>query len=347
MTLAYTRPPDYPAFIALDTLNVCNARCPFCPLFVGEAQFDRQRRPAKVMDQGLFEKILTEVASWPQWPASIAFAANGETLQDPKILDRLLTLQRLGLGRTVTLLTNAQFLTGPVARAILDADIYQLMIGFDGATKSTYEAHRVRCNYEKVLQQIKEFVALRDAAGSKTRVLLKFVRTAQNQRELEDAYAMFRVILNPECDLFEDSLAIDWGDLPASDLGYYYHNKVKDLPRRSFCPTFDPSITIQPDGMVSACCWDYNLDVSRGGLGNIAEMTVLDAYRGKARSAFRDALAKGGDMVPAKCQSCITLHETDPVPEAEIRLGADRIILRTPTGFIYSLKEPALVSEPA
>src|SRR5271154_1963044 len=37
--------PQLPDTILLDTTNFCNARCPFCPLFVGEWQVDRRGRP--------------------------------------------------------------------------------------------------------------------------------------------------------------------------------------------------------------------------------------------------------------------------------------------------------------
>ena len=40
-----------PDVVLLDTTNVCNARCPFCPLFDGEWQIDRSIRPAAIMNR--------------------------------------------------------------------------------------------------------------------------------------------------------------------------------------------------------------------------------------------------------------------------------------------------------
>jgi hypothetical protein len=44
----------FPGDVALETVNTCNARCPFCPLFQGAAPMDRKLRPAKLVDQSLF-----------------------------------------------------------------------------------------------------------------------------------------------------------------------------------------------------------------------------------------------------------------------------------------------------
>jgi MoaA/NifB/PqqE/SkfB family radical SAM enzyme len=89
---------SYPPSITLDTTNFCNARCPFCPLFVGDSQMDRSIRPATAMSNELFEKILSEIHGWPLRPYSIQMSANGEILQDPKVFDRIREIRKFGCG---------------------------------------------------------------------------------------------------------------------------------------------------------------------------------------------------------------------------------------------------------
>jgi MoaA/NifB/PqqE/SkfB family radical SAM enzyme len=157
-----TEQMSYPNSLTIDTINFCNARCPFCPLFRGEAQMDRNVRPATVMSQEVYRRILTQASEWPQPPSLIQQCANAETLQDPKFLDRLASLAEFGLAPITTLLTNGQFLNDRNARGILESGIAQVMIGFDGASKQVYEAHRVRCSYDRVLGNIRKFVKLRE-----------------------------------------------------------------------------------------------------------------------------------------------------------------------------------------
>lgn len=131
---------SYPNSLTIDTINFCYARCPFCPLFRGEAQMDRQIRPATVMSQEVYEKILRQASQWERRPTVIQQCANAETLQDPKILDRLASLHEFGLASITTLLTNGHFLNERIAGAILDAGVSQIMVGFDRASKQVYEA---------------------------------------------------------------------------------------------------------------------------------------------------------------------------------------------------------------
>ena len=57
-----------PRYVAIETINTCNARCPFCPLFQGEAMMSREHRPAQIMKDELFDSIVSEIASWPEPP---------------------------------------------------------------------------------------------------------------------------------------------------------------------------------------------------------------------------------------------------------------------------------------
>ena len=293
---------SYPTEVTIDTLNVCNARCPFCPLFQGDSQMDRMRRPAQVMDQELYDRIFDELSRWDVKPSTITQCVNSETLQDPKILVRLATIGRHGFGSVTRILTNGQFLSEKTAAALLNAEIAQIMIGFDGATKDVYEAHRVRCDYERVLRNIKTFAVMRDRRSSKTKIWIKYVRTTDSQHEVSAAHQLFRGFLNPALDLFEDSLAIDWGDQPAQNDELYFIHKAQESKRADKCSYLDPTLVIQPDGKIGACCWDYNLDISAGGFGDLREAGLLEIWRGQKRDAFRTNF-KTGLNLPAKCAS--------------------------------------------
>jgi MoaA/NifB/PqqE/SkfB family radical SAM enzyme len=58
----------FPFSVALETINYCNAACIFCPLFAGNDRIDRKLRPAMMMDQDLFTKLIEEIANWDVKP---------------------------------------------------------------------------------------------------------------------------------------------------------------------------------------------------------------------------------------------------------------------------------------
>src|SRR5262249_9315309 len=103
--------PDYPLMVIIETINTCNARCPFCPLFRGDFMLSREMRPARLMDQALFESLVDQIAVWPVKPGSIYLNLNGEPLQDPQIKDRFRYLYKKGLAPLAIVQTNGHSLT--------------------------------------------------------------------------------------------------------------------------------------------------------------------------------------------------------------------------------------------
>ncbi len=319
---------SFPTTLLVDTTNVCNARCPFCPLFEGDSKVDRALRPATIMNLDLYTKIMEEVSAWEVKPIDIVHSPNGECLQDPKILSRLHILKHLDLATRTTLLTNGQYLSPQTSEAILTAGISKVCVGFDGATKEVYEAHRVRCSYEKVLGNILEFVRLRSTSGGRTSLEIKFVRTQKNEHEVQAAWEMFHRLI-PGAGTLCDALAVDWSDTPAANGGLYAVGKTGSLPRRAQgCSYYSTDMQVHADGKVAACCWDYNLVVSSGGLGDAAKENLLDVWRGTRRAALGKRV--NGSLPPSKCQDCLMLHE---IPQGTPKMAG--YISSGPTSFIY------------
>lgn len=323
---------SYPSYIGIDTINFCNARCPFCPLFQGDAQMDRSIRPATVMPQALFERLLEQIADWKRQPLGLQLNRNAELLQDPLLFDRLAGIKRSGLGGVTTLLSNAQLLGRPASEAILDAGIKDIMIGFDGASKEIYEGHRIRCDYDRVLNNIRQFAKLRDKGQHKTAILIRYVRTPRNDHEVIAAYKMLNEFLNPELDRFYDTLALDWSIGPAaepSDL--YFYPKTESSSKSTRCERLEVDINIHADGKVAACCLDYNLTIAQGGLGDVSQESILDVWHGARLSALRATFVSN---TPKDCLGCINLREPEPVPPEWRRFHEDVVEHNFAGGFV-------------
>src|SRR5262249_14215716 len=154
----------------------------------------------------------------------------------------------------------------------------RLVIGFDGASKGVYEEHRVRCSYERVLDNIRAFVMLRQAQKRTTRIAVQYVRTRRNVGELADAWRMFGNLLDPDLDCFNDNPAKDWGDAPGEE-GLYILPKLPTPRRQAKCGLAARQLLLNSDGTAQACPWDYNLSVSDGGLGDASYQTLDEIWR--------------------------------------------------------------------
>jgi radical SAM protein with 4Fe4S-binding SPASM domain len=319
----------YPEAVGIETINTCNARCPFCPLFQGVAVMDRMTRPATVMDQSLFIACANEISRWESKPATIYLNMNGEPLSDPLFRRRLSVLRELRLGQIVDLQTNGQYLGEEMANAILEAGVRRITLGFDGATPDIYAKHRVRCDFDRVLANAKRFAVMRDARNYATRIAVQFVRTRMNEHQVLDAYAIFNSFLRPDFDVFQDTLAKDWGDTQSRDDIFYFPKKVSDRPRG--CGVFENQMIVLADGVISACCWDYNLTVSEGGFGN-ARDGLLAVWNGPKRVELAQRMRSPRlDDKPDKCRSCLYLFGGEQIrPDLAKMLGD-----LSPAGFTY------------
>jgi radical SAM protein with 4Fe4S-binding SPASM domain len=91
---------------------------------------------------------------------------------------------------------------------------------------------------------------------------------------------------------------------------------------------------IQSDGKVGACCWDYNLQISGGGYGNVDERDLIDIWRSEKRQELDTAFAQRSAAIPEGCKSCIVIHEIDPV-ENLMKINKDHLESCGSTSFMY------------
>jgi radical SAM protein with 4Fe4S-binding SPASM domain len=263
---------------------------------------------------------------------------NGEPLSDPLFSNRLAVLRELRLGHIVDLQTNGQYLGEEVAKAILDTGVRRITLGFDGATQDVYAKHRVRCDFDRVIVNARRFAAMRDIGGYATRIAVQFVRTRMNEHQVLDAYSMFNSFLRPGIDVFQDTLAKDWGDTQSPDDIFYFPKKVSDHPQG--CEVFENQMIILADGVMCACCWDYNLTVSAGGFGN-ARDGLLAVWNGPKRTELaRRMRSPHLHEKPEKCRSCLYLFGGEQI-QPDLAKMAGEI---SPAGFTYQFSRTSALT---
>jgi MoaA/NifB/PqqE/SkfB family radical SAM enzyme/2-polyprenyl-3-methyl-5-hydroxy-6-metoxy-1,4-benzoquinol methylase len=305
----------FPPIVDIETVNFCNARCQFCPLFSGDDMMDRNIRPITTMASDLFENIVSQISSWAIKPNSIFLNMDGEPMLDIKFNERLNILKTYHLNHLIELQTNAEFLDEEKSNEILKCDISSICIGFDGATRETYERHRVNCHYDNVLENIKRFLSLRESLAANTRLAIKFVATPENINELEDTYKMFSGIMKTESDIMQVSMSLNWGSSKLEKNGFIF-DKVENVVGEpiSGCELFGTQLTILADGRIAPCCFDYNLTVFPGALANANETSLLEIWNGENRFNLRNKLSGilPADK-PAKCQACTFSYNRKPI----------------------------------
>jgi sulfatase maturation enzyme AslB (radical SAM superfamily) len=277
------RAPRMPEIVQIESTNICNAKCVFCPR-------DEMQRRQGIMTVDLFRKIVDECADLGI--THVRMHNYGEAFMDRKLVEKVKYAKDKGI-KEVGMISNGSLITEPVARGMIDGGLDAINISVDAAGKEVFEATRIGLNYDKVIANIERLIRLRAESGKRRpKLILSFVR--QNNSADEQAFIEhWRAIA--------DKIHI-------TDL----HNWAGTLNKESDVnyPCYRPwlTFTVLWDGRVSLCCADFD---GRTILGNLNTQTIAEVWNGEMyRQVRREHLESGG---PDVCRACDLPRKDSPL----------------------------------
>ena len=275
--------PRLPEIVQIESTNICNAKCVFCP------RDDMERRQG-VMDMPLYQKIVDECAALGI--RHVRMHNYGEPFVDRTLVEKVRYAKARGIAE-VGMISNGSLITEEVARGMVEAGLDAINISVDAAGKETFERTRVGLKYDKVIANIERLVEVRKEAGRRRpKLILSFVRQ-ENSVEEQAFIEHWRRIA--------DKIHI-------TDL----HNWAGTLNRESDvnfpCYRQWLTFTVLWDGRVSLCCADFD---GREILGDLRTSTIEAVWNGEAyRRVRREHLRSGG---PDICRSCDLPKKDSPL----------------------------------
>jgi Radical SAM superfamily/Iron-sulfur cluster-binding domain len=277
------RAPRMPEIVQIESTNICNAKCVFCPR-------DDMHRRQGIMSVDLFRKIVDECAELGI--THVRMHNYGEAFIDRKLVEKVRYAKQKGI-KEVGMISNGSLITEPVARGMIDAGLDAINISVDAAGKEVFESTRVGLKYDKVIANIERLVRLRTETGRRRpKLILSFVR--QNNSADEQAFIQH---WSKVADKIHVTDLHNWaGTLNTeSDVNY---------------PCYRPwlTFTVLWDGRVSLCCADFDGKTILGDLNtqSIAEVWNAQPYR----DARRQHLESGG---PDICRACDLPRKDSPL----------------------------------
>jgi radical SAM protein with 4Fe4S-binding SPASM domain len=267
--VAKTRLQNLPNDISIEAAGFCNFKCPMC--IQGRSISDLDRN-AKLLSFDNYKKVIDEIQDFA---VQISLYYAGEPTLNrnlPKMIEYAAKKNIL-----TYINTNGALLDKKEFRlALIESGLHRLHFSFDGATKATYEKYRVGGTFEKVLENIRNFVSER--GNQKTPlVAMQTIVTNTTIPEFE-AYQKLARELGIE-KAFGTTYHIDQrrkppsqeelADVPISGPLSRYREidqhgyAVKKEPLSPDCPWLD-SIYILSDGTVIHCCYDEEAEHAFG-----------------------------------------------------------------------------------
>jgi radical SAM protein with 4Fe4S-binding SPASM domain len=277
------RSPILPEIVQIESTNICNAKCVFCPR-------DEMHRRQGVMSWDLFCKIVDECAALGI--THMRVHNYGEPFIDRRLVDKVRYAKQKGI-QEVGMISNGSLITDSVARGMVEAGLDAINISVDASGKEVFESTRLGLKYEKVIANIERLLRIRAELGKRRpKLILSFVR--QNNSIDEQAFIEhWRTVA--------DKIHI-------TDL----HNWAGTLNRESDVnyPCYRPwlTFTVLWDGRVSLCCADFD---GRHILGNLNSSTIKDIWNGEPYVQARRAHLESGG--PEICRSCDLPRKDSPL----------------------------------
>jgi MoaA/NifB/PqqE/SkfB family radical SAM enzyme len=277
------RSPILPEIVQIESTNICNAKCVFCPR-------DEMHRKQGIMSFDLFKKVVDECAALGI--THVRVHNYGEPFVDRKLVDKIRYAKQKGI-REVGMISNGSLINEPVARGMIDAGLDAINISVDASGKEVFESTRLGLKYDKVIANIERIVRIRAELGKKRpKLILSFVR--QNNSADEQAFIEHWRNIADKIHITE---LHNWGGTlnQESDVNY---------------PCYRPwlTFTVLWDGRVSLCCADFD---GHTVLGDMTTSSIKEIWNGESyRAVRREHLESGG---PDVCRSCDLPRKDSPL----------------------------------
>jgi MoaA/NifB/PqqE/SkfB family radical SAM enzyme len=277
------RAPSMPEIVQIESTNICNAKCVFCPR-------DEMHRRQGIMSLELFRKIADECVELGI--THVRMHNYGEAFIDKQLVEKIAYAKQQGI-KEVGVISNGSLITEAVARGMIEAGLDAINISVDASGKEVFEATRIGLKYDKVVANIERLVRIRAESGKRRpKLILSFVRQSNSSDE-QAFIEHWRTIADK---------------VHVTDL----HNWAGTLNTESDVnyPCYRPwlTFTVLWDGRVSLCCADFDGKVILGDLNtsSIREIWNAEPYR----QVRQQHLESGG---PDICRACDLPRKDSPL----------------------------------
>ncbi len=288
----------YPPIVNIEPTNICNLRCPLC--ITGSMQM---KRPYGRMDFSHFKKFIDQVADKIIY---ITLYHQGEPYLHKQFNDMVSYAKSKGV--YVATSTNAHFFTPELSAAVVDSGLDSMIISLDGVTRESYAKYRVLGQLDTVLDGIRNLVAAKQKANSKTPYLfLQFLVMKHNEHEIPQVKQLARNLgvdrlLIKTTQVMTLQEAREW--LPENEKYRRYEldeDEFKVKQGRGVCPRVWMTTLIDWDGQVVPCCFDKN---GEHAMGNLAAGETFDSiWKNKRYNDFRKRMLTDRNSIDI-CRNC-------------------------------------------
>lgn len=277
----------FPRYFEIETVNVCNARCPMCTI-------NDWQRDYKPMTDNLFQKISNEIIEHQDDVQRVSLYRDGEPLIDKKLAQRCAVLKD-GKVRSVAISTNVSLLTEKRSEDLLHAGLDYIIMSIDSLKKDVFESIRVRLNFEEVLENAIKFIELRNKIRPQTVISMRMIRQEQNDHEWPTYHEFWKEKLSPHDRIYYHTIH-NWGG-QLEDFKPIKRSLEPQLP----CVALWSLCVIFCNGDIPLCSVDYN---NKYPTGSVATDSIAEVWKSHTVNQRRQWHLEGKKSCVSLCSNC-------------------------------------------
>lgn len=270
-------PLKTPLVVYIDPSTLCNFSCEFC---YNNTEYKKQV-DAKVMDFGLFEKIVRDLKEFESPINVIHLYGYGEPLLNKNFEKMVQTLKSEKVAKSVAVTTNASLLTKERVETIVECGLDKIEISIYGLTNEAYKkfSHQ-KVNFDDLVQNIKYLYEKKKDCHLHIKINGNYYSEEEKQRFLD--------LFGNHCDsIFIDTATNIWPAIDIFNGSLVQENRhIYDMPvsEDTICPDIFYKLMIHSNGNVGLCCVDYLQTIN---LGNVSNKSLLDIWNSNELNELR------------------------------------------------------------
>lgn len=290
----------FPRYIQLQTINACQAACKMCPYPLLKDVFPRGR-----MDDGLFDKVVEEIALHPEVDTFVPMLQN-EPFLDKHLFEKVRRFKERTRGTVkVELVTNGAFLTDQNIAKIRDCRLDLLDISLDAVSPEVYRRIRIGLDFDAVIAGVERVLA---ADLPDTGVFVRLVRQRDNVHEIREFASRWRRRGVPVFIYSVNSRvgAVEGFDeeIQVPDASVSLLQRVGRRAARAWmghCPIPFSSTNILHNGDVLMCVHDWG---RKEIVGNVRGATIAEIWNGERMRELRRLISQRRYTESPACRDC-------------------------------------------
>lgn len=295
-----------PFVVFVDPASACNFLCPFCPTG-HRGLIEESGRFQGVMRLELFKKIVDDIAQFDRPIKVLRLYKDGEPFLNKRLADMVAYAKQSGRVEYIDTTTNGSLMTPERLAPVLEAGLDKINISVDGMNREQYlKFTGFDFDFDRFVENVKWL----DANKGSCEVVIKIPGDLVDDRQKQQFLDTF----GNYCDrIFIENFAPCW---PEFDVEAHTGVKITEgiykqpIAPTDTCPYVFYSISVNADGLVSACFLDWGRKLV---VGDVREKSLKDIWqRSDELNALRRQHLEGRRMENAVCSQCGQLSHCLP-----------------------------------